>query len=115
MGLSTADKQYLRRHNIPTVHKVSCNLCGAENLTKYVYGPLRISRVWAELCIYCHVQHGARVSIRGRGKIYAYSERTNKYETTIALTESYMQLLSTITTTNTCDSERKVRKSQWEI
>lgn len=96
MGLTKADKVYLLNHTMLIVHKVSCDLCGREDLTKYVYGALRISHTWAELCIHCHVKHGIGVDGRGKGTIYSWNNRTNVYEISMALTSSYMQFLDAI-------------------
>lgn len=97
MALTKADKQWLVRLNVPIIHKISCDLCGQEDLTKYVYGALRLSHTWAELCIPCHILHGIGIG-NGRGTIYSWNTRNGEYETTIALTVSYMQLLQDITT-----------------
>ena len=75
MGLSKADLLFLRRDNI---HKVRCVLCMAESLDRYIYGVLRHSRTWAELCIDCHIQHGIGIGTN-RGHIHTWSKDTNTY------------------------------------
>lgn len=104
MALTKADKTYLFSTRI--VHKVSCDLCGQADLPKYVYGALRLSHTWAELCVPCHVLHGIGIDVgimgRGnrhkRGIIYRWNESNNEYETTMALTSSYIQLLQDVET-----------------
>lgn len=106
MVLTKLDKVFLFGSIEPVVHMVSCDLCGREGLNKYVYGALRISHTWAELCVPCHVVHGIGIDVGSmgsgnrhkRGVIYRWNESNSEYETTIALTSDYMQLLHKVKT-----------------
>lgn len=125
MALTKLDKTFLFGSATQVVHKVSCDICGAEDLTKYVYGALRISHTWAELCVSCHVMHGIGIDMgimgsgnrHKRGMIYRWNESNSEYETTIALISSYMQLLRDVGVTpqSIPNSTKNIERDLYDI
>lgn len=115
MALTKLDRVYLLGPTTPVTHKVSCDICGGEDLTKYIYGALRNSRTWAELCIPCYVQHGTNVGGRWKGKVYGWNNVSNIYETNNALTERFMLLLHEINAPYIVDLPTNIKRDLCDI